>query len=282
MQLGVIKCFTDGWKLNNIVGSAFLIYNENNVETYCIFRLPDYSTVFIAKLIAIHQAIEYLKSNYTISRKISIISDSKFALMSISNNRNYELKWAKAHVGNVGTERAEYLVKLATSKVDIDVNIKMTNCVKKKELLKYYINKWQTCWSESNKDRNVWNFIDQVNIHIIYSDFYLNRLVTGHGIDPNFQKRMFNRDDTFLCGQRKADMNHIITHCWKFNNIKDQYFPTHYLELKDFLKSKRSTIGIRLIIKEYFNELMSHLCRSIVNYTFMLLCHNIRDILSAL
>lgn len=54
MQMGTIKCFTDGSKQNNKVGVAYVGYNECNVEVYYnTFRLLDYSTVYIAGLIAI-------------------------------------------------------------------------------------------------------------------------------------------------------------------------------------------------------------------------------------
>lgn len=80
--MGIIKCFTDGSKQNNKFGAAFVVYDEPNIEIYySTFRLPDYSTVF-----AIDQAIKYLRSSYDNYGNFSIISDSKSALMSITNN----------------------------------------------------------------------------------------------------------------------------------------------------------------------------------------------------
>lgn len=40
--------------------------------------------------------------------------------------------------GSIGNERKDSLAKLATTKDNIDINIMMTNCAKKKTLNNYY------------------------------------------------------------------------------------------------------------------------------------------------
>lgn len=130
-------------------------------------------------------------------------------------NKNYILKQIKAHAGFVGNERAGELAKLVKSKEDIDVAINKSNCVKRRELQMEYLEEWQNRWNSSMKGRTVLGFIDLVNYNRIYADFYINQLITGHGINPSFQKNRFNREDKCLCGYRGADMFHIIVNCKK-------------------------------------------------------------------
>ncbi|GBN84304.1 hypothetical protein AVEN_250280-1 [Araneus ventricosus] len=74
--------FTDGSKMDGRVGCAFVIfYNERELD-YRKFRLNESSTVFTAEVIAIQQAIQYIRANDL--GEVNIISDSRSALMALS------------------------------------------------------------------------------------------------------------------------------------------------------------------------------------------------------
>lgn len=85
MKLGAIKFFTDGSKQNDRVGAAFVIYDENTEVYYEYYRLPNYCTVYIAEVLAIDQTVKYLQDKYDVSKYIEMISDSRSALLSITN-----------------------------------------------------------------------------------------------------------------------------------------------------------------------------------------------------
>ncbi|GBL95363.1 Putative protein in type-1 retrotransposable element R1DM [Araneus ventricosus] len=129
--------FTDGSKMNNRVGSAYVIYCGNDEIDFSTFRLSDNSSVFMAEAFAISKAVDeiiFRRMEY-----VDLITDSRSTLMSLYSLKekrcfinsikrkivNYEgrinLKWVKAHEGTRGNERADFLAKLAIDKDEIDI-----------------------------------------------------------------------------------------------------------------------------------------------------------------
>ncbi|GBN86526.1 hypothetical protein AVEN_30104-1 [Araneus ventricosus] len=112
---------------------VFEVGNENEHE---IWRLNNETTVFIAKIVAIREAVSYCKRQQI--AKANIISYSRWALVSIESleeNRKFILDiknslqdtnsdvllwWTKAHAGNKGNDRADYFAKKATENQEID------------------------------------------------------------------------------------------------------------------------------------------------------------------
>ncbi|GBL60481.1 hypothetical protein AVEN_16683-1 [Araneus ventricosus] len=93
------------------------------------------TTVFIAEMVAIREAVNYFKRRQI--HKANIISDSRSTLVSIESleeNRKFILDiknslqdtnsnalhwWTKDEAGNKGNERADYFAKKATGKQEI-------------------------------------------------------------------------------------------------------------------------------------------------------------------
>ena len=62
-----IRIFTDGSKIQNKVGAGFVIYGSNYYFSPLAefsFQLPDHATVHQAELVAISQALLFLKSKF--------------------------------------------------------------------------------------------------------------------------------------------------------------------------------------------------------------------------
>ncbi|GBO45289.1 hypothetical protein AVEN_148130-1 [Araneus ventricosus] len=82
--------FTDGSKIGNRVGAAFVHYANKQEITKSQYRLADHNTVYMAEVFAIHKAIDYILDH----DDVKIVSDSKSALMTVESlSDNGEFIW---------------------------------------------------------------------------------------------------------------------------------------------------------------------------------------------
>ncbi|CAN0603729.1 unnamed protein product, partial [Ectocarpus sp. 12 AP-2014] len=113
--------YTDGSRLEEQTGCAFVAYHQGEIIYSAKFRLADYCSVFQAELFAIKQAVTWALNS---DQVINIQSDSQSSLFSINDpkSRNpiaveirnmlkqrrdhFCLSWTKAHVGTEGNETA--------------------------------------------------------------------------------------------------------------------------------------------------------------------------------
>ncbi|GBL94386.1 hypothetical protein AVEN_7359-1 [Araneus ventricosus] len=121
-----LMIFTDGSKMDGRVGCAFVVFYNKTERDYRKFRLNESSTVFMAEVIAIQHAVQYVKANDL--GQVNIIIYSRSALMALSaveeagdiidNIKEYKgkitLTWIRAHIENCGNERADKLAKEVT------------------------------------------------------------------------------------------------------------------------------------------------------------------------
>lgn len=77
-----IKIFTDGSEFNNRTCLSFIVYDKNAEIFYNTYRLNNKSTVFMAELTAIQNAVDYCNMNL-VNRDVPILNDSLSALISI-------------------------------------------------------------------------------------------------------------------------------------------------------------------------------------------------------
>ncbi|GIX70933.1 hypothetical protein CDAR_254161 [Caerostris darwini] len=206
--------YTDGSKMNNRVGGAFVAY-KNNVETYhqC-FRLNDQAMVYMAELTAIDKAIDYSIAESLPSS--NIITDSRSVLLALENvncidHKILELKnklnnftgeihlfWIKAHIGHLGNERADVLAKTATNQANIDFNNKFELQSIKKLINNDIMKEWQDRWRQSHNGRDVFVLFQNVDIKRVQGDFFLIQIISDHGTIAAYQARLFKKDP-LLC-----------------------------------------------------------------------------------
>ncbi|GBO30241.1 hypothetical protein AVEN_35200-1 [Araneus ventricosus] len=162
-----------------------LFYNKTELDCRK-FRLNDSSTVFMAEVIAIQQAVQYVKANDL--GHVNIISDSRSALMALSaveeardiinNIKEYKgkitLTWIRAHMGNFGNERADKLAKEATLISDETISFVPSRNQIRNEGNKIIKDLWQNRWNDSKNARWTKHPIDKVNVDRLYGDFYIN------------------------------------------------------------------------------------------------------------
>ena len=129
-----ITVYTDGSKTEYGVGSGYVVYNKSRrIQTHSS-KLTDTTTVFQAKVTAVHEAADYLinLSNHRKFCHVKILSDSQAALTALNNSQlksqtvkkasialnslklrceTVKLAWIKAHVGIQGNEEADQAAK---------------------------------------------------------------------------------------------------------------------------------------------------------------------------
>ena len=136
-----ISCYTDGSRTDSGSGAGYIITTDNNNLTIkeSHFKLPDYSTVFQAELLAIKEACNYLSSQNNKNKNIIIWTDSLSsiqalasitsrsttvndcynAVQNIATQNNVTIKWVAAHTGIWGNEKADSLAKAGTTSTSL-------------------------------------------------------------------------------------------------------------------------------------------------------------------
>ncbi|GBN95649.1 hypothetical protein AVEN_274393-1 [Araneus ventricosus] len=107
--------FTDGSKIDQKVGAAFVYFLDGVEIENGQFRLKDGGSVFMAEVMAIREAIAYCHEKNL--REVSIISDSRSAMMalySLGERRKYnKYHQRKCHRTVLGEGTAEPIRKRA-------------------------------------------------------------------------------------------------------------------------------------------------------------------------
>ncbi|GIY28940.1 uncharacterized protein CDAR_110161 [Caerostris darwini] len=258
--------YTDGSKKENKVGGVFVVYQQGREIPHKCFRLNDHSSIFLAELTAIDQAIDYTISNSLPSAKI--ISDVRSVLLALQNLnsldpnitninkklQNFEgtiqLYWIKAHVGLSGNEKADDYAKEATNNPCIDITTPISVNFIKSLLKKELMAEGQDNWTTSMKGRSVYDLFTKVNTNRVQGDFFLNQLMTGHGALAKYQERFFGKSANCQCGHQLEDTYHIVYDCPHWNHVRMKYLPRCFKEtsLDLLLFNKISRAGLREIM----------------------------------
>ena len=83
----IIRCYTDGSKLNETAGASFYIEYASGSQTDEKFlHLGRYSTVLQAEVFAIAEVAKKLIMERVLNEKIIILVDSQAAILAIQNN----------------------------------------------------------------------------------------------------------------------------------------------------------------------------------------------------
>lgn len=98
-----------------------------------------------------------------------------------------------------------------------------------------------------------------VNVKKIYSDFYLNQIITGHGIFPEYQSKMFNKTDLCLCEQAVGSIEHVIKDCVLVRDTRLKYLTIDLMQkdLDYLLKHRAGTFALKSILKQYYEKIMT-------------------------
>jgi ribonuclease HI len=236
-----VHVYTDGSKVDNLVGAAFTVPSLN-VDNK--FRLCNDSSIYAAELTAILETVKWL-INYECpnSSKFAIFSDSLSVLTSIKescsqarptllNDVLYHISkldankikfiWIPSHVDLIGNDRADTLAKEALS---ID-HINSTNYLEFEEIVTliklYIVNKWQLEYSNDNKGHFYKSICPIVNTNIEYlepfrhKEVQISRLRLGVA-NTNQRLYIIKRHSNGLCDTCHVPetIMHILLDCKK-------------------------------------------------------------------
>ncbi|GBM09445.1 hypothetical protein AVEN_11865-1, partial [Araneus ventricosus] len=143
-------------------------------------KLNDNNIVFQAELTALHKAVIYAShlpnhktSKIHVDNRASIMASSnskstneiarKFFKILLSNPK-IKVSWVKAHAGNIGSERADQLVKDATQHGQHYSHTKLPKPHIKGLHRKRMLEEWQTSRKNGDTDRKIFSILPSVSL----------------------------------------------------------------------------------------------------------------------
>ncbi|XP_067128674.1 uncharacterized protein [Centruroides vittatus] len=202
-----ISIYTDGSKLDNQVGAAFVLFDHAKGSTHrSAFKLGPHCSVPQAEILGLTKAIEYLHSDWFPSQQnIDIFTDSTTALYSLFNlgnrdsnilkahniianshhDHNITFSWVRGHSNNTGNDAADVMAKKAArSQLDFAYT-KIPKSTIKNWNYQHAIQQWQEEWNGSLTGRLTFKFISDINRRLqmkhFTPSFPMTQLLTGHG-----------------------------------------------------------------------------------------------------
>ena len=87
LESRIIRCYSDGSKLNGRAGgSSYIEYTSGSQTDQIFFHMVRYSTVFQAEVFAIAEVAKKRIMEQTVNEKIIILVDSRAAILTNQNN----------------------------------------------------------------------------------------------------------------------------------------------------------------------------------------------------
>jgi ribonuclease HI len=245
---GYGKIYTDGSKDHrNRVGAA--IYSAD-LKAERNFRLSDNISIYTAELVAIHEALRFIR-DHKITKAI-ILSDSLSALQSLESGKSkcrpnlileqqellleiynaggkIHFMWIPGHTGIDGNEQADKLAKLALQKDNIEINVPLELKEAYAEIEDISTLIWQNQWNNETTGRFYHEIEPIVSNKIKFSsstrdkETLITRLRLGKCCLNNYLYKI-GKHDTGLCSNcnQHETIEHFLLHCSKTKKLSDE------------------------------------------------------------
>lgn len=266
------EVYTDGSKIvtneGERAGCGIIIKYNNHTIYSTSFRLENYNNVFMAELAAIYQAMLWM-NHYQILN-YHLYTDSRSSLQAF-NSLDTELgvvqnikdlwhpgisfSWVKAHVGLPGNEEADTMAKHGTNLDEVNLHFDYSVHQLKTLVRRYTYGLWQQRWDSASKGRQTYKFFPTVSLKRLKHNFYLNQIYTGHGVFAVHQQRIFGANaECQFCGGLQ-DINHLIVHCHKFDDIRGTSF-NRYSSQVEWMKDEHCRQIAIYIVKSTLEDVL--------------------------
>jgi ribonuclease HI len=233
--------FTDGSHDATTSGSAMIYMEDHILKAIIQKKLNPYIDNFICEMTAIKLGVEFM-----IEHRISptIFTDSLsciYALtndkpkcqsareilqLALKNNLSININWIKGHSGDRGNDLADHYAKQAARNAPT-LNIKPSHKRLKSYLKNQSLVFWKERWKISQKGRNLYQFIQTPSKSNLYTNFYENQFLTGHGYFPQYFTRFNLRRTTCICNtvtSNQANAAHYLNDCPSFLHISRKFW----------------------------------------------------------
>ncbi|XP_035210483.1 uncharacterized protein LOC118184867 [Stegodyphus dumicola] len=197
-----LEIFSDGSKVSEQVGAAYIAFYNNTEIHSARFRLSDQASVFQAESFALKKAA--LWAGNTIFSSISFYTDSMSVLQALNKNgtqafhisslkevlitlfsfRQVSLYWVRSHQGIQGNERADSLAKEATSHHFHRLrDTTFHSRCQTQDLLRLHVHLASSLGRlrKKNTGRHTYSIFPVVFTKRLKTDFYLQEAFTNHG-----------------------------------------------------------------------------------------------------
>lgn len=225
--------FTDGSKMSEGVAAAFTVHYGESFIFYYKIRLQLGNSVYQAELLAIQYAVKwfmntehtetwiYTDSNSSVGALQHLFPSNKIILniyqTLIDNpNKKVYISWIKAHVGEIGNERADGLAKEAITADSFDCidKLPLPRSIMNNSCVKLTLRDWQQEWQDSEKGRDTYSIIDKVSLDFLSESKIITYFLSGHGSFPTFLYKIKKRADNLcICGNIGSPMHYLFTKC---------------------------------------------------------------------
>ncbi len=254
MQMGMpIHIYTDASKEGDNVGYAWAACDNDFVMDQDIYSAKE-SSVFLAEVMAIREALSWIKRYGDHSRAHLIWSDSLSAVNKLKGHladsqvvletmslwrdvgKDFivEINWTKGHANTTGNEYADALARQGAEiakKISFATPFHPASTRWIKRMIHAgFMGIWQSAWDELDSCRTSRLFYPEVREEKITSRFRihelqeLSKIVTGHGLWKKHIRHWKDVEDysCMLCGEDWEYPWHLWAYCPGLSDIRQQ------------------------------------------------------------
>ena len=275
----VITCYTDGSKTSEGTGMGYHISSNNNTTTINqkSYKLPDHCTVYMAELLAIKEASNYLLSEEQHDRKISFLTDSLSSLQALTattitsktvldchhtlstlaEHNQVDLRWIPGHENHAGNETADELAKQGTTSNN-NINSYIPISLIKKTINDKVKEESTEQWSAKSTEHVLLTIghLNDVKTKALRKDLnYLGKkrnkfraathIITGHA-PLNYHLHKIGKSSTSICPSCELEdetVEHLIARCPALAQLRFNMLNHYYSDLTTIFNTNRlSTI----------------------------------------